>query len=239
MDTYNRLSIESVKERIKTKHGNLVKLVEATWISHDETATFIDFEYGQFTARPYNVFRGQRHRDHRVYARRLSLQTVQERLFNKFGNSIQIVPSSYDGARNKAVFVDSYYGEWTSVLCDVLKGKGHPSGRHLKGAIKSNDTKILLHWKTGQSLVCKASYEIKTVKFLNENRINFEWQPRAFVMPSGKRYTPDLHLTDTDIWIEIKGFMRPIAFEKWSWFQTFMQNSELWDKKKLQELGIL
>jgi hypothetical protein len=58
-------------------------------------------------------------------------------------------------------------------------------------------------------------------------------------MPNGKTYRPDLYLIDQGVWIEIKGYFRKDAQEKWDWFKSQFPNAELWDKKKLKEMRIL
>ena len=88
-------------------------------------------------------------------------------------------------------------------------------------------------------MICVGGYEAKAVEYLNKNQINFEWQPQVFKMPNGKTYRPDLFLIDDQIWIEIKGWMRKDAQEKWDWFLVQFPTAELWDRKKLKEMQIL
>lgn len=109
----------------------------------------------------------------------------------------------------------------------------------LKIAKACNKTAIRYHWKTNEELVCQGSYETKVVDFLNKNKINFLWQPEIFVMSNGKTYRPDLFLVNENKWIEIKGYMRKDAQEKWDWFKTHNPTAELWNQKKLKEIGIL
>ena len=109
----------------------------------------------------------------------------------------------------------------------------------LKSAKNSNNSSIKFHWKTNEELVCQASYEAKTVDYLNTNKIDFQWQPKTFQMPDGKTYRPDLYLVSQDIWVEIKGWMRKDAQEKWDWFKSENPTAELWDKKKLKDMRIL
>jgi len=106
-------------------------------------------------------------------------------------------------------------------------------------AKKLNNSYTLYHWKTGEELICVASYEKAVVEYFNKNKINFRWQPKTFKMPSGKTYRPDCYLFSARKWIEIKGYFRKDAEEKWNWFQTIKPNSELWNKQKLKEMGIL
>jgi predicted RNA-binding Zn-ribbon protein involved in translation (DUF1610 family) len=109
----------------------------------------------------------------------------------------------------------------------------------LKHARSQNNSFILTHWKTGEEVVCIASYEKAAVEYFNKNKIDFHWQPKVFKMPNGKTYRPDCYLPDRDLWVEIKGHKREKNMVKWQWFQSEHPNSELWDKQKLRSLKIL
>ena len=109
----------------------------------------------------------------------------------------------------------------------------------LKQAKSQNNSCIIKHWKTGEELACVASYEKLVVEYLNANKINFRWQSKIFKMPDGRTYRPDLYLFSTKQWIEVKGYFRKDAKEKWDWFHKEHPNSELWDKTKLKEMKIL
>ena len=96
----------------------------------------------------------------------------------------------------------------------------------------------LSHWRTGEEIVCRASYELAVVNYLNSNKIDFRWQV-PFKTPHGTYYV-DLYLTDKNLYVEIKGYFRQnISKLKWLWFHENNKNSELWDLKKLKELNIL
>lgn len=114
----------------------------------------------------------------------------------------------------------------------------------LRAARKANNSCVLKHWKTGEELVCIGSYEFKTINYLNANQIEYEWQPKTFKMPTDeygkiKTYRPDLYLIEGQLWVEIKGYFRKDAQEKWNWFCSTHQKSELWNKAKLKEFNIL
>ena len=122
-------------------------------------------------------------------------------------------------------------------------GVEHPT-QDLNIAIRSVRTRrnrfTRLHWKTNEELTCIGSYEVKTVDYLNENKTEFSWQPRIFKLSTGRTYRPDLYLTNSDLWIEIKGRFLGESEAKWNEFHTEIQpNSELWNKEKLKEMGIL
>jgi hypothetical protein len=126
--------------------------------------------------------------------------------------------------------------------CIKKYGVDHPSkdpyiaAKMAKGQLNAT---TIYHWKTGQQLICVASFEAAVINRLNELRIDYMWQSKIFTMPDGRTYRPDLYLIDFDAWIEIKGYFRKDAEEKWNWFHKAYTNSELWDKKKLKELNIL
>lgn len=101
--------------------------------------------------------------------------------------------------------------------------------------------RTIKHWKTGVELHCRGSYEVAFVEWCNRNHIDFDWQ-LPFEMPNGRTYIIDAYIKTgehTDKWIEIKGYMRSKSRPKWDWFHADYPNSELWDKVRLVELGIL
>lgn len=129
---------------------------------------------------------------------------------------------------------------WSASLASVKSDKTWcPSCSILKAARSRNNTEIITHWKTGEELVCTASYEAAVVNYLNKSKINFKWQPRSFTMPDGRKYHPDMYIYSTKTWIEIKGYFWGKSEEKWNWFHTIKANSELWNTKKLKQMGII
>jgi hypothetical protein len=108
----------------------------------------------------------------------------------------------------------------------------------LRGAQTKNQIVTLKHWLSAEDIKCRGSYEIAVVNHLNRNKIDYLWQPQTFLMPNGRTYTPDLYIAEKDLWVEIKGYFWGDAKEKWSWFQSEYENSELWDRRRLKEKGI-
>ena len=110
----------------------------------------------------------------------------------------------------------------------------------LKCAKSSRKSIIKYHWNTNEELICYGTWEAKVVDYLNENKINYRWQPKTFTMSTGRTYRPDLYLVDKDLWIEIKGRFLGNAEEKWNEFhKQIHKNSELWNQDKLKEMNIL
>lgn len=123
-----------------------------------------------------------------------------------------------------------------------LYGVEYPMHRHdvaLRAAKRANNVTIKHHWKTGKEVVCVASYECRTVDILNSAQIDYEWQEHTFKLPNNKTYRPDLYLNELDLWVEIKGYMRPDAKQKWDWFSQNYPNSVLWDKQALKDMNVI
>jgi len=112
-------------------------------------------------------------------------------------------------------------------------------------AKSAKNSYIVYHWKTNEELVCTAGWEKKVAEYLNKNKIDFKWQHKIFdvVMKNGKKvtYRLDLYIVGRkNPWIEIKGYFRDDAREKWEYFHNNIKtNSELWDKEVLEKKGIL
>lgn len=118
---------------------------------------------------------------------------------------------------------------WKATLRDIKSGCWCPDCAQLKRAKSSSNSFVLYHWKTGEELVCVASYEKRVVEHLNINKINFEWQSKTFttniLTKTGKlsTYRPDLYLCSAKKWIEIKGYFREDSRAKWNWFHKKIQ----------------
>jgi hypothetical protein len=127
--------------------------------------------------------------------------------------------------------------------CMERYGTKNPSQNYeiaLRAARKVNHPELHYHWLTGEELVCQGSYESAVVYHLNNLRINYLWQPEVFKLSTGRTYRPDFYLVDEDKWIEIKGYFRKDALDKWNEFHNIIKpNSELWNKDKLKEMAIL
>lgn len=146
--------------------------------------------------------------------------------------------AKYKSGYTKMLWKCSCGNIWKAKL-NTIRSCWCPECGRLKAAKKANNSYMVVHWKTGQELICQGSWEKRTVEYLNKNKINFRWQPRSFKMPDGRKYFPDCYLYSTKKWIEIKGYFWDDAQEKWEWFQTIKSNSELWNKAKLKQMGIL
>lgn len=109
----------------------------------------------------------------------------------------------------------------------------------LKAAKKLNSTQVAFHWKTLEEIHCVGSYEYKVIEYLNKQQIDYIWKYKTFLLPSGKRYTPDLFLVSKSCYVEIKGFW----WNSKSYYDEFIMTNqgliELWNKPKLKLMKIL
>jgi hypothetical protein len=227
-------------------------------------AKFIDEEYGEFWFEPRYVIQEQaRHPDLKPH--RLKQRQIQ-RLRDKIPEFMQLVESTYVGMKTKALFIDDKYGEcWVTPHSVLYRQRGHPKRSNLtrktnmratcerrygtpfpaqnkkiarKIAKSANNSHEHKHWKTNEILVAVGSFEHKTLEWLNKNKIDFDWQIK-FDMPDGRVYFCDLYLKNDDKYIEIKGYFRKDAKEKWNWFVSTRNNAELWTRQALKKMGIL
>lgn len=260
------IPIEEVKKRIFNKHGDNICIIESSYKGLSNKAIFIDKEFGKWITVVRNVVDGQgnptRGKESRAKKNQVSIKEIKKRIFSVHSDIITIDESTYKGISNKARFIHKIYGEWWTLPEGIIKGRSHPKNwlnkskdtclkkygtsnpmQNIEIAKRSSRNMqkriIKYHWKTNEELVCQSTWESKVVDYLNLNKIEYKWQSKIFIMPSNKTYRPDLYLINEDKWIEIKGYFRGDALEKWEWFHKKYLNSELWDKNKLKEIKIL
>jgi hypothetical protein len=109
----------------------------------------------------------------------------------------------------------------------------------LRMAKNANYSCTLTHWKTGEEIVCRGSYEKKVVEGLNRDQVDFTWQI-PFALSDGKTYICDLYIPIADTYVEIKGWWRDDARRKYlRWCQEYPQlRRKVWDKPLLKAMGV-
>lgn len=235
---------EEMELKLYKCYGDLVTIDIKSYQTSMKKALFFDKDFGEFYALPHNVFRGHGHSKRRAINQRKTflkkygviniscLDSIKEKkkttTFNNYGVD-NPAKSENIKTKQKQTMLDRYGMANASQIPEFA----------LKQAKSVNNTVIKLHWKTNEELICQGSYETKVIDYLNNNQLDFLWQPQTFVMPSGKTYRPDLFLVNENKWIEIKGYMRKDAQEKWDWFKSQFPCAELWNKEKLKQLEIL
>lgn len=260
-----KLTEDEIHERIRLAHGDLVKIDISTYKNAAKLARFIDVDYGEWWAQPGAIFAGRQHIKRFHDSLKMSIDVCKKHLETAHGNQIMLDESTYIDHHTKCTFVDIDYGAWNAKPVNVLNGSKHPvrglqdrkntwlekygvdnpfkSDEVQQRVLLNTRTKVtkIKHWKTSCVLTCVGSYEAAFVSWCNQNMIDFEWQINH-VMPNGKKYRIDALILDgvfANTWIEIKGFFRDDAKQKWEWFHSKYSNSELWMESRLIELGIL
>jgi hypothetical protein len=260
-----KTTYEEFKKRLFAIHGDIITCDENSYINMRTRCTFIDAEYGEWHAIPGNIVRGMKHPQRALLQRAKSSTYTQEEIQTKLDEVHQYkvkIKEQYMGIGIKCLFEDIEYGEFYAIPLNVLRGTGHikravkrrketsqknwgcdhpmQHEKIFKKQLKSMRTSHrILHWKTGKKLVCANRWELATCKWLNEKQIDYHWQPKAFKMPNGSTYRPDLYIPDRDLWVDIKGWYPEAWRFKCEWFKSIMPNFELWFKDNLVQLGIL
>jgi hypothetical protein len=86
----------------------------------------------------------------------------------------------------------------------------------------------------------RSSWEVAYAKYLDKNRIKWQYEPKAFDL-GNTTYTPDFYLLESDTWVEIKGYWRDDAKKKFDLFRKkyYSMNIILLMQKELKQMGIL
>ena len=90
-----------------------------------------------------------------------------------------------------------------------------------------------------KSIWMRSTWEMIYAKYLDHKGIKWLYEPKTFDL-GNTTYTPDFYLHESDTYIEIKGWWRPEAIEKFNLFKKLYSkiNIEILDYKKLNKLGI-
>jgi hypothetical protein len=241
-----RLPVEEVETRIQ-KHNPDITIIRETYISTHVKCSFMDAKYGIFEAIPDNLLNGhtkgnilgQTDRAIATFQEKygvnnpMELQEFQDKasdtLFGNFGVRKPMHSPLLRERQGDAVFKS--FG---------VRNPNQDPTVALKIAKAMNFAYAIPYWEDGTELICVGSYEASVVCWFNDQQKKFNFQEKTFLMPELETsYRPDFYLPEEDLWIETKGYKRVDAMAKWELFHSQYPNSELWDQKKLFELGIL
>jgi len=67
-------------------------------------------------------------------------------------------------------------------------------------------------------VMMRSTYEARLAKALNERSLRWEYEPRWFSLSTAKLYMPDFYIVDLDMYVEVKGWWRDDAKEKFHAF---------------------
>jgi hypothetical protein len=247
------IAIEEVERRLKIVHGDIVSIVRTSYFGTARKATFIDKDYGEYEAWVSNVLKGCQHQ---LRANEKIKKTNVARYGSKFplgGKEIRkkiaatnlirygcenVLGSTIHREKAKQTMIENYGVDNPQKSAEIRNRT--TKSRH--------NTTTYKHWKTGEEIVCTASYECSVARWLNENKIDYEWQvPIKIPLDApenirGRTDFIDLHILDgihKDKYVEIKGsWLRETQTLKWNWFHDAYTNSELWNLQMLKKLKI-
>jgi hypothetical protein len=232
-------------EKLNKQHFGNVSLNIHTFRSMKEKAKFTDKEFGEWWATPNHVVHdgsGHPNRKKRNISQKLTkFNNIKIAIDLALKNEGKCLSLEIKNCRTKLLWECKLGHSWYQNLNHIkFSNSWCPHCKFSKAAKSSaKNFYILNHWKDGSEIVCQGSWEKKVVDFLNERNIYYRWQCEIFTMPDGRTYRPDAFLVNENKWVEIKGYFRDDAEEKWNWFHKEYPNSELWNKEKLKQKGIL
>jgi len=75
------------------------------------------------------------------------------------------------------------------------------------------------HYNIHQGVViAKSSYEKKVMEYFDKNNIDWLYEPKTFILSTGKGYTPDFYIINKKEYIEVKGFCNIEYMKKYDLF---------------------
>lgn len=86
----------------------------------------------------------------------------------------------------------------------------------------------------------RSSWEINFAKFLDLSNVKWKYESKTFDL-GNTTYTPDFYLPEFDCYIEIKGYWRTDALNKYKRFKRKYSNTniKILHKKKMQEMSLI
>lgn len=87
----------------------------------------------------------------------------------------------------------------------------------------------------------RSSWEVKTAQYFDLHQIYYEYEAYYFQLARYSRFFPDFYLPVYNMFIEVKGYARPLFLRKLKKFREMYSNVnyEIWDKTVLKTRGIL
>lgn len=102
---------------------------------------------------------------------------------------------------------------------------------------------ILIKFCSYKNIWFKSSWEANFAKWCDGSEVKWQYEPKAFLLEINNKktnYTPDFYLPELDVWVEVKGYWRKDAKEKFIEFKKRCeQKIYLFNKEKLQEFSII
>ena len=133
-----------------------------------------------------------------------------------------------------------YYGTKKCRSCSH-KGIKRPDMARKIGKLNSMYGKgVVIKKVKYKNIWMRSSWEIKFAMWMDLSNIKWKYEPRFFELKKST-YTPDFYLPEFDCYIEIKGYWRKDAKQKFVQFKKIYNNISifLFNQKKLQLIGVI
>lgn len=127
--------------------------------------------------------------------------------------------------------------ETRAKISKAMSGENHPNFGKKR---KHHGKRCWYKCPNGNTVSMRSTWEAAYAEHLDQLGTRWEYEPKTFVLADGRAYTPDFHLTDENLWVEVKGWLRPehkTRMERWK-KDNPDERLLLADKTYLQSLGI-
>lgn len=247
------VTVDEIRSRLESMHFGNVDIVDSSYVHVREKATFIDKDFGMWQAYVHNVTRGH---CHPIRAKNNSRLTCTKRYGSltplsqgSIRRKFEIEHLLIHGVSNPMQRADVKNKVKSTLMKNFGVDNAQKSPEIRRKTDRSRRNKKIFHnWKTNDEVVTVGSYESSVVTWLNNNKIEYIWQP-SFIIPNnhslgGRVYFVDLQILSGEFagkFIEIKGsWIRPMQRQKWDWFKSVHNdNAILWYLSDLKKLGIM
>lgn len=145
------------------------------------------------------------------------------------------------GCNNRIIYDTWKYGQG---MCRKCADEKH--SRWLKGRFKGKDCpaygKLPTHsrWAKYKDIWMRSNWEILYAIYLDSKNIKWQYEPKTFDL-GDTTYCPDFYLPKKDLYIEIKGYWRDDAKQKFELFRIKYPKTKIkvLMKEQLQEMKVI
>jgi len=138
--------------------------------------------------------------------------TITDVVFPEKGKSIYVCRCSCDKIYKLNRFCRLVRGDVKSCGC-LAKEVSSKTASKLS-TYNNKIGRIHIYTKNGVSFKMRSSYEFAFANYLTSEGIEWEYEPKLFVLKEGCRYKPDFYVPATNEWYEVKGYIDEKSKEK-------------------------
>jgi predicted nuclease of restriction endonuclease-like RecB superfamily len=166
----------------------------------------------------------------------IKIRNCSEMQIGEFNHNYKEQPKKYCIDCNKLLSRKAYYSGYERCnSCATKKQLKNPRNHPMFGKLAANGK-----GEYYKDIYMRSSYEIAYAKYLDRNNVKWEYEPKTFDLGNAT-YRPDFYLLKSKSYIEIKGWWRGNAREKFELFKTKYPEIgiTLLMKEDLKRLGVL